>query len=134
MKRLLNTDSTVVMGPGELVLEVSQNEFGKWALEFTLLLEGLTKITDMRIGKNRICISLSNDLHADRLLAKKSGNGDFEFILPRNQAEYLQAKLLRAYRDEMAEVNHVHAEGFLDGKPFDLTMMFDVYRPPMTAE
>jgi hypothetical protein len=56
MKRLLNTDSTVVMGPGELVLEVSQNEFGKWALEFTLLLEGLTKITDMRIGKNRICI------------------------------------------------------------------------------
>jgi hypothetical protein len=54
MKRLLNTDSTVVMGPGELVLEVSQNEFGKWALEFTLLLEGLTKITDMRIGKNRI--------------------------------------------------------------------------------
>lgn len=135
MKRLLKTDSTAIIGPGELVLEVSKNEFGKWALEFTLLLEGLAKIIEIRPdGKFWIRISLSADPQAYRLVALKSGNGDVEFVLPRNQAENLQAVLLRAYRDEMAEVNHVHAEGHMDGKPFDLTMMFDVYQPPMTAE
>ena len=135
MKRAVKTSAIAVIHRGELVLNVSHNEFGKWALEFTLLLEGLVKITDIRTGgKNRVRISLNDDLQADRLLAIKSRNGDFEFVLPRNQAEYLQATLLRAYRDEMAEVNHVHAEGYMDGKPFDLTMMFDVYRPPMTAE
>jgi hypothetical protein len=135
MKRSVKTSATAIIGRGELVLEISQNEFGKWALEFTLLLEGLANSVEMRIGaENRLRIRLTNEPHTDRLIAIKSGTGDFEFIVPRTQAEYLQATLLRAYRDEMAEVNHVHAEGFIDGKPFDLTIMFDVYKPPMTAE
>jgi hypothetical protein len=52
----------------------------------------------------------------------------------RNQAGYLQAVLLRAYRDQMAEVNHVHIEGQRSGTPFDLTVMFEVAREPMTPE
>jgi hypothetical protein len=63
-------------------------------------------------------------LSADRMM----------FSLSRNQAEYLEATLLRAYRDEMAEVNHIHLEGELDGSSYDLTLLFDVSRPPMSPE
>jgi hypothetical protein len=34
----------------------------------------------------------------------------------------------------MAEVNHVHVEGRLNGESFDLTLVFQTSRPPMTQE
>jgi hypothetical protein len=135
MKRSVRTSTTAVIGRGELVLEILHNEFGTWALELTLLLQGLTQSVEICFGgKGRMGISLDADSHADRFVAIKMGNHDFAFVLPRTQAEYLLATLLRAYRDEMAEVNHVHVEGSAGGEPFDLTIMFDIYRPPMTAE
>jgi hypothetical protein len=69
MKRSVKTSATAIIGRGELVLEISQNEFGKWALEFTLLLEGLANSVEMRIGaENRLRIRLTNEPHTDRYL------------------------------------------------------------------
>jgi hypothetical protein len=56
------------------------------------------------------------------------------FELSRTQATYMQATLLRTYRDEMAAVDHVHIEGFMRESPFDLTLFFALSRPPMTPE
>jgi hypothetical protein len=47
---------------------------------------------------------------------------------------HLLATLLRAYRDQVAEVSHVHIEGLLDGAPYDLTVMFDVCKESMSPE
>jgi hypothetical protein len=60
--------------------------------------------------------------------------GSVCFAIGRNQAKYLQAVLLRAYRDQIAEVNHVHIDGESDGKPFDLTVIFELSLEPMTPE
>jgi hypothetical protein len=63
-----------------------------------------------------------------------ASDGAVNVALGKNQAEYLQATLLRAYCDEVAEVNHWHIEGDRDGTSFDLTIMFHAFREPMSAE
>jgi hypothetical protein len=42
--------------------------------------------------------------------------------------------LLRAYRDGLAEANHVHLDGTRQKHPFSLTFFFELYREPMSGE
>jgi hypothetical protein len=48
---------------------------------------------------------------AKRTVVTRINEKRIRFELSRTQAGYLQATLLRAYRDDMAEVNHIHIEG-----------------------
>jgi hypothetical protein len=137
--RLFRAKNDPLIGGTELVVEAEQAEVGTFALELTLLLEGLSEmVVILTPAGYRISLSIQ----------KKEEKGRFEartrvtqvdpmrmtFEIARTQAMYLQATLLCAYRDEMATVDHVHVEGFLRELPFDLTLFFAASRPPMTPE
>jgi hypothetical protein len=61
-------------------------------------------------------------------------DGGLLFLLGKNQVGYLQNTLLHAYRDDAAEVNHVHVQGERAGQTLDLTVMFDIFATPLSPE
>ena len=135
MRRTIKLGSTSLIGRDELIIEIPQKEVAKWALELTLLLGGFVEQTEVRLEDgSSVVFAISADSSADRTVMARKGEHAFSCELSRTQAGSFHATLLRAYRDEMAEVNHIHLDGFLGDAPFDLTLMFDTYRPPMSAK
>ena len=104
------------------------------ALETTLLLLSMAASVSLRSASGRIVeVSVANverGSKANVILSEEK----VTFALSRNEVEYLQSFLLRAYRDGMADVGHVHVEGRLDGggRDMDLTLLFELYRPPLS--
>ena len=135
MKRFLPLEGEVLLGSAEAVIELPTRAVGALALEITLLLEGLAKTLRIGPGKGPTLQLMVIESHPAAKAVVTCESVEFvSFAVNRNQAEYLQAVLLRAYRDQMAEVNHVHIEGTCNGSPFDLTVMFEAFREPMSAE
>ncbi len=137
MNRFFRISSEPLFGQEEVVLEVEQAEVGALALELTLLLMKLTESISISSPEGHaIYLSLQDEPEelAKRTKVASVAEKRLNFALSRTQAGYLQATLLRAYRDEMAEVNHIHIEGTLRGAPFDLTIFFQTSRPPMSPE
>lgn len=135
VRRFLALATDALLGATEVVIELNQPAVAAVALELTLLLLGLAE--SLRLAPKSgptIFLRLLGDKRASKAGAALGSDGSVRFALGRNQAEYLQAVLLRAYRDQMAEVNHVHIEGERDGHSFDLTVMFESFRAPMSAE
>lgn len=135
MKRTVRVEASAILGEKEMVVGVRQGEVARWAMEIILLLEGLVETTTFRFGDG-VCLTLaiSTDHNAARALFAQAGEGHLRCVVARCQAAYVHATLLRAYRDQAAEVDHVHMEGRLGDAPFDITLMFDVHRPPMTSD
>ena len=134
-KRFLSLAGECLMGANEIVIEVKHDFVGSLALELTLLLSGL--IESLRIRPDKGCqlvLTLTDSDRISKAIVTCISTNTLSFRIGRNQAEYLQAVLLRAYRDQMAEVNHVHIEGQRDGKPFDLTVMFEFARGPVSPK
>lgn len=137
MSRFFRISSEALFSQEELVIEVEQAEVGALALELTLLLMKLTDSISISFpGGHAVLLSLQDETEeiAKRTKAARVTEKRIKFELSRTQAGYLQATLLRAYRDEMAEVNHIHIEGTLRDAPFDLTIFFRTSRPPMSPE
>lgn len=135
MTRTIKLGSTPLTGRDELIVEIQQKEVARWALEFALLLGGFVEQTEVRLEDgSSILFQIISDSTAGRAIMARRGESAFSCELSRTQAGYVHATLLRAYRDEMAEVNHIHVEGFLGDASFDLTLMFDTYRSPMSAK
>lgn len=136
MKRTLRFESELLIGPNEVVVEIGQGHVAKWALEVALLVDGLSESLTVRASGGRcIVLSLREESHPleHRTAVLRMSPDRMMFSLSRNHAEYLEITLLRAYRDEMAAVNHIHLEGELAGSPYDLTILFDASRPPMSS-
>jgi len=133
----LAIEAETLSSKDELLVEIEQDDVGVWALAVTLLLEGLTeqvRVTSLSDGETYL-LRLQKDEHsAKRTVVSRAHSGGYVFALALTQARYMQVTLLRAYRDGMAEVNHVHVEGTLDGSAFDLTAFFKVARPPMSSD
>ena len=135
--RKIVLDTAVIQNAEELVIQIRQSRLPEWALEITLLIESLSSALTVQAPDGfRLALTL---LSAGTTAPKRSrlvrrGSKAIDVDVPRNQMEFLQAVLLRAYRDESAEVNHVHLEGELGGRQFDLTWLFDTARPPMSAD
>lgn len=135
VRRFLALDCESVQGSREAVIELPQAALANVALELTLLIAGLAEALRLQPSKGpAISVTLLADDCVTKAVVTSASDGALAFALGRNQAEYLQAVLLRAYRDQMAEVNHVHIEGEQQGTAFDLTVMFAVSREPMSAE
>jgi hypothetical protein len=138
VERFLSEGTEIAAGRSEVVVTISQAAVGVWALELTLLLERLADsltVAPTQGGKLVLTVSAVALSRGERFIASRSGSSDtMKFVLPQSQAERLRAVLLRAYRDGMAETDHVHLEGTLNGNPYDLTPFFENSRPPMTAE
>jgi hypothetical protein len=135
MNRFLASGEELVFGQREAVVEILQECFGVWALEISLLLTGFVESLTVRssIG-GTLLLSLLSDKSVKRGIVSHGGTNKLGVVLSRNQAEYLQAVLLRAYRDRMADVDHVHIEGSLAGAAYDLTFFFGASRPAVSAE
>lgn len=122
---------------GEAVVEIEQSQTGALALELDLLLHGLATTLAVGAGAgDRIVISFARGAGrpGERARALRPSRDRVELELALEPIARLQAVLLRAYRDGMAEVNHVHVECQLGAAPFDLTLFFRAARPPMTPE
>jgi hypothetical protein len=119
------------MGDAEVVVELSHDEVKLLALEITLLAAGLISMVALRShSKQRVELTPgSRDVRATLRVLQ----ADYVQVgLSQNQMEYLQMVLLRAYRDEMAEVNHVHLEGECAGREMAFTVLFETFRPPLS--
>jgi hypothetical protein len=135
MNRFLASDDEIIFGQRETVVEIMQERFGVWTLEISLLLHGLVEsITVRSPNGGALLLSLLEDKRPKRSAVSRIGTNKLRIELSRTQAEYLQAVLLRAYRDGMADVEHVHIEGELAGTTHDLTVFFGASRPPLSAE
>ena len=122
----------VLTSPSEVVVELDQDDVAILALELTLLLRRMSDLVSIVSGSNRLTLTLLDQAPPAKF--SRDAIGRIQCSLSRDSAEYLEATLLRAFRDGMADVNHVHVEGKLDGESFDLTLLFAVSRPPMTPE
>lgn len=135
VKRFLSLASESLMSSNELVIELKQAAIGSFALELALLIAGLVQSVRIRPSRGApLLLTLADNDRAAKAVVAREPDDTVSFAIGRNQAEYLHAVLLRAYRDQMAEVNHLHIEGQRSGSPFDLTVMFEVAREPMTPE
>ncbi len=135
MNRFLACDDEIIFGQREAVLEITQERFGSWALEIALLLQGLSESLTVRSpGGGTLRLVLLSDRSVKRSVVSRHEANELRFELARTQAEYLQAVLLRAYRDGMADVDHVHIEGSCAGAAYDLTFFFGASRPPVPGE
>jgi hypothetical protein len=133
MNRSFSIAQEFVIGAAEVVVELHQQDVRGLALEVTLLVSGMIPALTLRsAGGQRLVLTLSPQEKFSRVQRLAPAHLNFE--LGTTQGEYLQAVLLRAYRDEMAEVNHIHLEGNEGDRAMDLTLLFHVYRMPMSAE
>jgi hypothetical protein len=135
MNRFLLLPNEPVVGDNEVVMELPHAFVTALSLELSLLLAGLTDSLRLRAHSGAsVVLSLRNEAAATKADVRRDKADALSFDLGRNQAEYLHVVLLRAHRDGSAEVNHIHIEGADGNDPFDLTVMFELCREPMTAE
>lgn len=137
MKRTIQLrPDTIVVGDAEAVVEIAQAEVREMALEVALLGRKLNDTLSIftRNGPKIVLRLLDAPQIAARARVSRNAQQQIRFDVPLNLLGYLEVVLLRAYRDGIAEVNHIHVEGDLNGAPFDLTVMFDISRPPMTPQ
>jgi hypothetical protein len=133
MKRSIPVAQEFLFDRAEAVVELAQQEVGTFALELTLLVTAMTDSVSLRSpGGKRIELIIGKSEKWGKVA--KVSRTQLRFELSHNEAEYLQAVLLRAYRDEMAEVNHIHIEARFDDESFDFTLLFQAYKPPMSPE
>ncbi len=135
MRRFVLLDSEPILEAGEVVVEVRAAAVSTLALEFCLLLEGLAD--SLRLGTasgTAVLLRLTDGEQLGKATVERSAANVVSFQFGRNQAEYVQAALLRAYRDGVAEVSHIHVEGSLGDTPFDLTLLFECHREPLSAD
>lgn len=135
MSRFVLLASEPLLESGEVVVELPQATVPTLALELSLLLGGLTDAVRLSGSSGAgVLLTIGGGDRVDKAQVSREGTEMVCFELGTNQAEYLQAVLLRAYRDGMFDANHVHIEGAIGDEPFDLTLLFELFRDPMSAD
>lgn len=134
MKRILHPKSEILVGHAELVFELSPSDVTLWVLELTLLLGGYVDTLQVNFERATLLLQLDGEKILSKAKILSTRPDFFRVRLGRNQAEYLHAVLLRAYRDGYGEVDHIHIFGDQAGESFDLTVCFERYAPPVAPE
>jgi hypothetical protein len=135
MRRFLLLPSEPQFGPTEVVLEIPHAVVATLTLELSLLLAGLAESLQFRAKTGAsVVIKLVGGKTVSKASVKRESADVVRFDLGRNQVEFLHVTFLLAHRDGAAEVNHVHVEGVLGDELFDLTVMFERFKEPMSAE
>lgn len=120
----------------ETILTVTVDKLGQWCSEVEkLVLGSIDSLSIANFTGEKIVIKLG-DSSADKSknVSKLLQKGVLEFVLPLNQLEYLQSCLLQVKKDGAADVNHIHLEGTLDSKAYDLTFFFDKVKEPLSPD
>ncbi len=137
MSRMFDLKNGVVLlGDEEAVVELAQEDVRELALEVVLLRRELTDAVVLRPKRGpQIVLGLrTSGVPEPTGTVTRTERDQVRFDLPANLLGYLESVLLRCYRDGMAEVDHIHVAGTLSGKPYDLTVMFELPRAPLTPE
>ncbi len=134
MNRFVQLANEPLLDSGELVVELAHAAVATLALELSLLLGGLADSIRLSAKSGAsVVLSLRGGDAVSKAEAQRMFTDTVHFRLGTNQAEYLHAVLLRAYRDGAAEVNHVHIEGSDGHLSFDFTLLFERFCEPMTG-
>ena len=134
MRSFLLTEASVRKAT-ELTILVNQSEVLNLALEFTLIMVGMSESLCIRSPGNFVLqVAISKEAQTSKAIVSSESDKSIAILLGKNQMEYVQSVLLRAYRDNCAPVNHIHIEGTFQDARFDLTFLFEKYQKPMTAE
>ncbi|VAW62673.1 hypothetical protein MNBD_GAMMA09-176 [hydrothermal vent metagenome] len=135
MNHFVKTNSVILVGDDEIVIELMQNDISLFALELIMLLMGLIKKTVIVFScGTRLFLCLETDLSdGDKAVVNKKEN-HISIGLAKNHLEYFCSFLLKTYRDQAAEVNHIHIEGKKGELDYDLTFLFEKYAPSMTSD
>jgi hypothetical protein len=122
-----------VAAPTEVVVSLAEADVTPLCLELGLLLLGETTALQLNAGEDRLDLEIAKKAqHPQASFARGKARG-LRCTLDRDGVEYLQATLLRAWRDGAAEVDHIHIEGALAGSDHDLTVRFAKAQAPMSA-
>jgi hypothetical protein len=121
------------MGPTEVVVSLAEADVTPLCLEFALLLLGETAALQLQSGEERLDLEIAKKSQQPQASFARGKARGLRCTLDRDGLEYLQATLLRAWRDGAAEVDHLHLEGALAGSGHDLTVRFAKAQAPMTA-
>lgn len=135
MDRVIKSSCPVVDGDNEFVVELRQSDISTLVIELCMLSMGVVKKIKLLFdagNKLEIGFGATISPSGKAIVLRKKNWVAFE--LSPNQLEYLCAFLLRAYRDQVAEVNHIHIEGKEGDGEYDLTLIFDDYAPPLTPD
>jgi hypothetical protein len=125
----------VRIGNNEIVLVLGKNDTRELALEVALLLFGLTDgLLVNATGDQAMFIARHPDPAEVRGRVDHSDAARVDVLLARNQLEFIQAALLRAYRDGVAEVDHIHAEVTRQTGVYDVTLVFEHHRGPLPLD
>ncbi|MCK6547614.1 hypothetical protein L6R52_17320 [Myxococcota bacterium] len=133
-RRSVLIEVEVTESDGELVVSLLQSEVAMVALELTLLLQSLASEVRLRAKRGPRCALRIPTPEAGESRISMPAAGDFVFELTADAVGYLQAYLLRAHRDGLAEVSHVHVDAVGPRGPFALTVMCELYQGPMSAD
>ncbi len=135
MKRFFKID-TIEIKTNEVVVNVQWKDLEKWYLELSLLNEKLVEILSIATNDGKKVLIKRGSVDADRTknICKQTREQTIEIILPPNQCEYILASMLQAYRDDAADVNHIHLEGFLGKKPYDFNMFFEKAKDALSSD
>jgi hypothetical protein len=113
---------------------LSTAEVVSLSMELNLLLHSMTNSITLT-SPQKLTMNLKLGAPEKWTIVENLAPSSVSFLLSRNEAEYIQAVLLRAYRDKVAEVDHIHIEGrTVQDHGFDLTLMFQTYMPPMSPQ
>lgn len=134
MGRTLLIQQDFLLGAAEAVVELADMDVVRLSMELSLLLHSMTSSITLACPQKKT-INLKLGAPEKWTIVEGLTQSSVSFLLSRNEAEYIQAVLLRAYRDKVAEVDHIHIEGrTIQDDGFDLTIMFQTYMPPMSPE
>lgn len=141
MKRTFFINDEILLGQYEMVMSIRQGEVAGLALEVALLLEDLSRSLRIRSDESPKGASLvlsvggSKDQGPKRkrvaetsVATCRSADNTMYFSLREDEVGALYVTLLQAYRDQIAEVNHIHLSSQKDGQEFDLTVVFEQSR------
>lgn len=144
MARVIPYPSEVLRSRSEIVMEIGWSSVPLWALEIGLLANGMAE--SVRIsGSDGFSVVLAGEQskrhqqrHAGSRHPRSVGEWRADQLLAvamsNDAIGHLHAFLMRAYRDGMAEVSHIHIPVVVDDGELDLTFLFDVSTPPMSPQ
>lgn len=121
------------MAPAEIVVSLTEAELAPLCLELALLLLSETTALQLQAGEERLDLEVAKKSQHPQASFTYGKSRTLRCAIDRDGLEYLQATLLRAWRDGIAEVDHVHIEGLLAGAGHDFTVRLAKARPPVSA-
>jgi hypothetical protein len=119
---------------GEFVLQIGTDEIQDVAIQLMMLLWGIKSAVVFSDGSS-LFVKVLKGVDSASVAQVRSSPGKLEFVLGSNQVEYFLATLLRAIANGgAATASHIHIEGVMRGNPYDLTVLFEHFQPPLSPD